>query len=114
VATILVAAQEYKRARDRWDLTRRTRTISGSGDRAAEAVGDEGGPSMAMALEDYAVASGIACPGCAGAARFAGTDPESLEDGTSRIEYRCQACGHLFHQIVSVEEIQAWLRGDDD
>jgi hypothetical protein len=114
VATILVAAQEYKRARERWDLTRSRRTISGSGDRAAEAAGDEGGPSMAMALEDYASASGIACPGCAGAARFAGTDPEWLEDGTSRIEYQCRACGHLFHQIVSVEGFRAWLGDDDD
>jgi hypothetical protein len=114
VATILVAAHEYRLARDRWDQTRVTRIIPGSGDRAAEAVGDEDGPSMALALEDYAAECGTTCPSCAGAARVAGAEPDSLGGESSRIEYRCRACGHRFHGDVSVAGFEAWLRGRDD
>jgi len=113
VATVLIAAHEYKQARDDWDRTRTTRAVTG-GDRADGTTRDEGPPPVATALEDYAAAHKIVCPGCGGPVRFSGQVSEPAGDEGVSVSFRCHACGFTFVATVPVDDFAAWLRRGDD
>jgi hypothetical protein len=114
VAALLIAAHEYKLVRDHWDQTRTSRTLAGSGDRAADAIRDESPPPLATELEDYAAARAIHCPACAGAARFVRNQAPAHEAEAVRIDFECATCGHPFDAIITVTDFEAWLMPDDD
>ena len=113
VATILIAAHEYRQARERWDQTRLSRAVAG-GDRAAEPTRDVSAPPVATALEEYAAARQLVCPTCAGAARFAGHDPETVDDEGTSVAFRCPTCALTFRATVPFEDFRAWVRRGDD
>jgi hypothetical protein len=92
IATILIAAHEYKMVR---------------------ASRDEAAPPVATTLEDYAAARGIACGSCGGPARFAGRGPLPIGDEDALVEFRCHGCGRPFRSIVPLAGFRSWLLGDD-
>jgi hypothetical protein len=113
VATILIAAREYKNVYDNWNDTRKSRSIVGSGTYAAEAERDESPPPVALALAEYAAANEIVCPACGGPIRFAGRDIPSHDTESTHVDFRCQTCAHLFAVTVTIADFTAWLHSQD-
>ena len=48
------------------------------------------------------------------AARFAGHDPETLDDEGTCVAFRCPTCALTFRATVPFEDFRAWVRRGDD
>ena len=91
VATILIAAHEYDRSRERWKRQRGEVTHVDSG-RVAQETRDDSMASARLLFEDYVAARGYVCDDCSGTLAYERHEAVE-EDRPAVVVFRCQSCG---------------------
>lgn len=110
VATILIAATEYKNVREQWDASRGKKEQVQS--RLVEAAADTnaGAASLSLTLTDYAAEKKLSCPQCDGAVEYDGFDHHDGKPDTVVVWYICPKCHHRFSNGVSGAEVKKFLQ----
>jgi hypothetical protein len=111
VATLLVAAHEYHRSRERWDEKRGERkALAETPDR--ERIRDDAEPAVGLALEDYARACGHVCSSCGSPLDY--VRRESSADGgrEAMVIFRCQDAGHENSIAITAEDLRDYLEDE--
>jgi hypothetical protein len=92
VSTILVAAHEYDRSRQRWDETR-DHPIHTSSDLVEQQARDDATASLRVFFEEYVAARRQFCSECSGPLSFVRHEPAGTADSPAAIVYfRCTSC----------------------
>jgi len=113
VATILIAAHEYKASHDRWEANR-GRTVITNSDIVSNQAHDTAAASPPLLFEDYASDAAIVCSNCAGPLRYESFRPPTDSSPDIEVSYRCQACNEQSLISVSYQALRNAGSADDD
>jgi hypothetical protein len=92
VSTILVAAHEYDRSRQRWEELR-NHPIQTSSDLVAQQARDDATASARVFFEEHVAARGQLCPECSGRLAFLRHESVGTADSPAALaHFRCMTC----------------------
>lgn len=112
VATILIAAHEYRASHKQWDLTRGKKAVTSTNALAGKARNDSTA-STAVLFEDFADKRGITCSSCSAPPRFDYFEPEPGQPATVTAYFNCPKCENSLSVQVSYDDLQKTLEEDD-
>jgi hypothetical protein len=105
VASILIAAHEYRHAHERWNVSRGVARTS-IGDNGVDPARDDTVASAALLFEDYAHRRGIHCPQCHAPLVYRHFEPPGPGRSEVRVGFRCRAAGHETSVLIREEDLQ--------
>jgi hypothetical protein len=113
VATILIAATEYKHVRDQWEASRGAHVRTQSGLVEASSSPASAQAEIAVRMNEYAAEKRILCANCQHAVEFERSEDPDEKPDTAVIWYGCPKCHQSLSIPVSYDELEAFCRPPD-
>jgi hypothetical protein len=111
VATLLVAAHEYHRSRERWDEKRGEREAVAKS-RSGERIRDDAEPAVGLALEDYVRDRGYLCSSCGSPLAYARREAATDCGREAMVIFRCRDAGHENPVAIKAEDLLDHLEAE--
>jgi len=113
VATILIAAHEYKHSHEQWKQSRTDHQLTDS-ETVSRQARDDGVVSAALMFEDYAASLRILCSACAGPLHYESHRLPTEDCSNTEVTFRCRACDEPNLISVSADDLADFNSADDN